>query len=226
MVLGRRATGLLARFLAGEHQPRRGAAPGPVWAVWLAGALWFSSSNDSRKTRNLRASPRCSLSTENPESPVVVQGIAEVVTDLSDRQQLLDAENAKYRTAYSIDSLDPASNTCFRVRPLKVIGVDTADFTGSPTRGPCPNAVSTLTESLIRVCADPVVDWLVAQSAGPADRALLVLHGGPDWDHTYLVEPLSDLGGRYRLVMPDLRGCGGWTRGLADDQYTPDAAGR
>ena len=84
--------------------------------------------------------------------------------------------------------------------------------------------MSTLTESLIRVCADPVVDLLVAQSAGPADQALLVLHGGPDWDHTYLVEPLSDLGGRYRLVMPDLRGCGGSTRGLADDQYTPDAA--
>jgi hypothetical protein len=30
--------------------------------------------------------------------------------------------------------LDPATNTCFRVRPAKVIGLDTADFTGSPTR--------------------------------------------------------------------------------------------
>ena len=106
----------------------------PVWAVWLVGALWFSSSNDSRKTRNLRANPRCSLSTDNPATPVVVQGVAEDVTDLGERQQLLDAENAKYGTNYSIDSLDPASNTCFRVRPLKVIGLDTADFTGSPTR--------------------------------------------------------------------------------------------
>jgi hypothetical protein len=25
----------------------------PVWAVWLAGALWFSSSNDSRKARQV-----------------------------------------------------------------------------------------------------------------------------------------------------------------------------
>lgn len=83
--------------------------------------------------------------------------------------------------------------------------------------------MSSLSESLIRVSTGPVVDLLVAQSAGPDDQALLVLHGGPDWDHTYLVEPLSDLGGRYRLVMPDLRGCGGSTRGLADDQYTPDA---
>lgn len=81
-----------------------------------------------------------------------------------------------------------------------------------------------LSESLIRVCADPVVDLLVARSAGPATQALLVLHGGPDWDHTYLVEPLCDLGDRYRLVMPDLRGCGGSTRGLAEHQYNPDAA--
>jgi PPOX class probable F420-dependent enzyme len=106
----------------------------PVWAVWLADALWFSSSNESRKTRNLRANPRCSLATENPESPVVVQGVAEIVAGLADRQQLLDAENAKYGTTYSLDSLDPASNTCFRVHPRKVIGLDTADFTGSPTR--------------------------------------------------------------------------------------------
>jgi PPOX class probable F420-dependent enzyme len=106
----------------------------PVWAVWMAGALWFSSSNDSRKTRNLRANGRCSLSTDDAAAPVVVQGIAEIVADADDLRQLLDGENAKYGTNYSIDSLDPASNTCFRVRPVKVIGLDTADFTGSPTR--------------------------------------------------------------------------------------------
>ena len=106
----------------------------PVWAVWMAGALWFSSSNDSRKTRNLRADGRCSLATDDALAPVVVQGVAEVVTDPGDRRQLLDAENAKYGTNYSIDSLDPASNTCFRVRPHRVFGLDTEDFTGSPTR--------------------------------------------------------------------------------------------
>jgi len=106
----------------------------PVWAVWLDGALWFSSSNDSRKTRNLRANSQCALATDDAAAPVVVQGVAEVVTDLGDRHQLLDAENAKYSTNYSIDSLDPASNTCFRVRPVKVFGLEVADFTGSPTR--------------------------------------------------------------------------------------------
>jgi hypothetical protein len=45
-----------------------------------------------------------------------------------------DAENAKYGSDYSIDTLDQAVNTCFKVRPVKVIGLDTGDFTGSPTR--------------------------------------------------------------------------------------------
>ncbi len=106
----------------------------PVWAVWMAGALWFSSSNDSRKARNLRADGRCSLATDTAAEPVVVQGIAEVVSDLGQLRNLLAAENAKYGTDYSMDMLDPAMNTCFMVRPVKVFGLDTGDFTGSPTR--------------------------------------------------------------------------------------------
>ena len=53
----------------------------PVWAVWHTGALWFSSSNGSRKARNLAGQPRCSLATDDPLEPVVVQGRAERVTE-------------------------------------------------------------------------------------------------------------------------------------------------
>jgi pimeloyl-ACP methyl ester carboxylesterase len=81
-----------------------------------------------------------------------------------------------------------------------------------------------LTETLVAVSADPRVELLVAQSPGPVSRALLVIHGGPDWDHTYLREPLSERGGQHRLVLPDLRGCGRSTRGLPSGCYTPDAA--
>jgi pimeloyl-ACP methyl ester carboxylesterase len=68
------------------------------------------------------------------------------------------------------------------------------------------------------------VELFVAQTPGPAERTLLVIHGGPDWDHTYLREPLAQLAGRHRVVLTDLRGCGRSTCGLADDQYTPAAA--
>ncbi|SNS67266.1 3-oxoadipate enol-lactonase/proline iminopeptidase [Streptosporangium subroseum] len=80
------------------------------------------------------------------------------------------------------------------------------------------------TESVVAVSAEPVVELFVAQTPGPADRTLLVIHGGPDWDHTYLREPLAELAGRHRVILADLRGCGRSTRGLSDDRYTPAAA--
>ena len=46
-------------------------------------ALWFSSANDSRKASNLRSHPRWSLATDNTYEPVVLEGDASVVTDLT-----------------------------------------------------------------------------------------------------------------------------------------------
>jgi pimeloyl-ACP methyl ester carboxylesterase len=79
------------------------------------------------------------------------------------------------------------------------------------------------TETPVTVCTDPQVDLFVARTSGPADAGVLTIHGGPDWDHSYLREPLDRLAGRHRLILPDLRGCGLSTSGLGDDQYTPDA---
>ncbi|MET1071916.1 MAG: alpha/beta hydrolase [Umezawaea sp.] len=78
-------------------------------------------------------------------------------------------------------------------------------------------------EDVVPVATDPEVALFTSRSEGASGRTLLVVHGGPDWDHSYLREPLVDLAGRHRLVLPDLRGCGRTTRGLADDRYTPDA---
>jgi len=81
-----------------------------------------------------------------------------------------------------------------------------------------------LIESVVRVARNPDVELFVARTAGPPGRrVLLVIHGGPDWDHTYLREPLVGLSGSSRVVFRDLRGCGRSTRGLADGDYTPDA---
>ncbi|MFE0627984.1 alpha/beta fold hydrolase [Streptomyces sp. NPDC058864] len=79
-------------------------------------------------------------------------------------------------------------------------------------------------EILVPVSRDPAVELFVALAGDPAGPPLLVVHGGPDWDHTYLRRPLDRLAGHRRIVLPDLRGCGRSTRGLADGHYTPDAA--
>jgi nitroimidazol reductase NimA-like FMN-containing flavoprotein (pyridoxamine 5'-phosphate oxidase superfamily) len=113
----------------------------PVWAVWDDGQLWFSSARQSRKARNLNGEPRCTLSTDNPLEPVVVQGRAQRVTERGALARVLAAENAKYGTDYGWDMVDPASNTVYSLRPEWVFALDSSDFTGSPTRftfGPGP----------------------------------------------------------------------------------------
>ena len=60
----------------------------------------------------------------------------------------------------------------------------------------------------------------VAWQEGTADdRTLLAIHGGPDWDHSYLRDPLERLD--CRLLMPDLRGCGRSGR-VPEEEYHPD----
>jgi pyridoxine/pyridoxamine 5'-phosphate oxidase len=106
----------------------------PVWGMWDLGALWFSSSLQSRKARNLAGNPQCTATTDNPYQPVVVSGIAETVTAGSDLEWLIRGINQKYETSYSVDFLDPAVNGSFRLSASWVFGLDEADFTGSPTR--------------------------------------------------------------------------------------------
>ena len=106
----------------------------PVWAVWDRGRLWFSSANGSRKARNLATESRCSVSTDDPLEPVVVQGRAERVTAQERLERVLAAENAKYETDYGMDMVDPAFNSVFALTPEWVFTLDSKDFTGSPTR--------------------------------------------------------------------------------------------
>jgi pimeloyl-ACP methyl ester carboxylesterase len=51
---------------------------------------------------------------------------------------------------------------------------------------------------------------------------LLVIHGGPDWDNTYLLPGLELVAQSRRVVAFDLRGCGQSTQGLGYDGYQPE----
>ena len=106
----------------------------PVWGMWHDTAFWFSSSKQSRKSKNLAANPRCVVTTEDALNPVVIEGTAELLLDPADLATLLELENTKYEADYKIDMLDPAVNSCFRVRPRWAFGIKASDFEGSPTR--------------------------------------------------------------------------------------------
>ncbi len=105
----------------------------PVWAVWHDGALWFATSVGSRKARNLTADPRCTITTDNALEPVVVEGIAELVTDHHALADYIGRENAKYGTDYGVEFVDPNVNATFHVGPTWVFSLTEDDFVGSPT---------------------------------------------------------------------------------------------
>lgn len=74
-----------------------------------------------------------------------------------------------------------------------------------------------------RVRVERGVELFVTRLHADGQRTLLVVHGGPDWDHSYLLSPLDRLGSGWNVVLPDLRGCGRSTTGLVPAAYTPDA---
>ena len=106
----------------------------PVWGVWLDERLWFSSGLRSRKARNLAGEPRCTVTTDDARNPVVLDGMAERVTDFGRIAGFVAAVNAKYRAGMTVEFQDPAINGTYAVRPVTVIALTDGDFTGSPTR--------------------------------------------------------------------------------------------
>jgi PPOX class probable F420-dependent enzyme len=106
----------------------------PVWGMWDDSSLWFTSAVGSRKITNLRADPRCVVTTEDAADPVVVEGIATIQSDPARIRRVLDLMNEKYATDLEPAFLDPEVNATVSVRPQRVIGMRHGDFTGSPTR--------------------------------------------------------------------------------------------
>ncbi|HEX2179053.1 MAG TPA: pyridoxamine 5'-phosphate oxidase family protein [Actinomycetota bacterium] len=106
----------------------------PVWGAWNQGCFWFSASGRSRKVRNLRANPACTVTTDNTQEPVIVEGTAEVVDNRALLAIFLNRINTKYQTNYSLDFLDPDVNACVKVKPARVFALEHDNFTGSPTR--------------------------------------------------------------------------------------------
>jgi general stress protein 26 len=68
----------------------------PVWAVWLDGALFFSTAKTSRKARNLYANSKISVSTEHGEEAVILEGEAVVEEEPDVLRPVWDAYKAKY----------------------------------------------------------------------------------------------------------------------------------
>ncbi len=108
----------------------------PLIAVWLADAIWFTTGADERKARNLAHNASCVLTTGRSDLvegafDVVLEGVAEQVTDDAELQPIAEAFTAKYGTeTWDFMVRDGAFRhrdlggrvLVFRVRPVRGLG--------------------------------------------------------------------------------------------------------
>jgi PPOX class probable F420-dependent enzyme len=104
----------------------------PVWGVWDGRALWFSSGPRSRKARNLGRDPRATVTTDDPNEPVVVEGTVARIGGEAANTAFAELVNAKYGTDYPLAFF--LANASFRLTPAWAFGLRQEDFSGSPTR--------------------------------------------------------------------------------------------
>lgn len=77
------------------HSTQGGPHLAPVWAVWDGARLFLATGVQSVKARNLRADPRCTVSTEAAEEAVILNGVAAPIDDAS-AEAYLRLYEAKY----------------------------------------------------------------------------------------------------------------------------------
>ena len=100
-----------------------------VWGLWLDGAFYFSTGNQSRKAKNLANNPKCVICTEHAEQAVVVEGTATATTEPA----LLKRFAVLYQKKYKWD-MSEFGEPVYVVRPRVAFGLYEKDFMGSATR--------------------------------------------------------------------------------------------
>src|SRR6202171_4907611 len=63
-------------WLATIHAGRARPHVMPVWGVWLDDAFFFSTGRKSRKGQNLAANAACTITNDDGEGAVIVEGLA------------------------------------------------------------------------------------------------------------------------------------------------------
>jgi general stress protein 26 len=90
----------------------------PVWAIWDDGRLFFSTARNSRKGINVEANPRVVIHLDHTEAAVILDGIAERVTDQAVIDRYARATDEKYEWDGDMDELlkDP-NNGVYVIHP-------------------------------------------------------------------------------------------------------------
>jgi hypothetical protein len=83
----------------------------PVWGVWLDGAVWFSSG--SRIATHLERDPRASITLDDGDRALILEGDVELVSDHEALARFADAYSPKYDSPMDPSAID----AIFALRP-------------------------------------------------------------------------------------------------------------
>ena len=97
-----------------------------IWGLWFGGAFWFGTGRKTQKARNLAKNPNCIVGTQNAAEAVILEGVAELITDKAIREKLEPASLHKYGIS--------GSEPFYRVRPRRVFGLIEKTFPKTATR--------------------------------------------------------------------------------------------
>lgn len=100
-----------------------------VWGVWFDGAFWFGTGRKTQKARNLEKNPNCVVGTQNAAEAVILEGVAELITDAAIGKKLEPTSLRKYGISGS-----GGSEPLYRVRPRRVFGFIEKSFPKTATR--------------------------------------------------------------------------------------------
>lgn len=112
-----------------------------VGAIWVDGALYFTSGPSTRKSRNLATNPACSVSVRLRGLDLVLEGEARRVTDSATLERVAgvyrtggwpaSVEDDAVTAPYSAPSAGPAPWHVYRLTLHTAIGVATAEPYGA-----------------------------------------------------------------------------------------------
>jgi hypothetical protein len=131
------------RFVVGTVRPDGRPHAAGVGAVWFDGHLYFTSSPVTQKSRNLAASPACTIAVSLEGIDLVFEGSAARVADRPTLDKVLtlfqaggwpaelDADGDAFTAPYSAPSAGPPPWHVYRFTIDKAIGVATAEPFGA-----------------------------------------------------------------------------------------------
>jgi uncharacterized pyridoxamine 5'-phosphate oxidase family protein len=107
-----------------------------VWALWMDGVLYFSTGSKSRKARNLKPNPNCTMCTEKADEAVILEGVVDTERNVETIREFLRLYEKKYKWDMSsmADDLLKLKEPVFYLRPKVGFGLWEKKFATSATR--------------------------------------------------------------------------------------------